>query len=149
MKRIPIFFSALLLVFVLSSCCHKKGCLEETSFSSLHFYGFSSKEELDSVILYQYAKNTNFALRIDSVAMRQEVDSANQYYVVSSEHLLPTDFDYKIKVEGFEKEYQLNNFKIDKRVCNACLFGNDYYSVLVSYQLDNSTKQGRSIQIIK
>lgn len=149
MKLIPFLLSASLLSYVLTSCCHKKGCIQEDSFSSLHFYGFSHKEELDSVKLYQYFKNTGFALAIDSITMRHEVDSTNQYYSVSAEYVLSTDFDYKIKVKGLEKEYQLSDFKIEKSVCNACISGNDYYSVLTGYQLDNTTKQGGIIQIAK
>jgi hypothetical protein len=135
------------ILFLTTSCCTKKGCADNWFW--VEFHNFSSAD-LDTVILCQYIKNTNYSVITDSTRKELYYVSRSNSYLLDIQTMEP-DFDYKIYIVRLGKAYKISDIVTKKAYCNSCLMviPSDKYIRIQSYQLDGQTNTGERARIYK
>jgi len=129
------------------ACCTKKDCDEAGDIFEIEFYNFN-KPSIDTIIVYSYIKNTNFASPIDSLRVERCDGDGNPYY--SYIGILSFDKDYKVVLVSTGQAFTISSIETEERGCNSCFPyrpKSDYYTRMKSYQLNWQIKDGPRIQI--
>jgi hypothetical protein len=143
------FYIALLTGLLIGqlACCTKKDCEDAGVISEIEFYNFS-QHDVDTIIVYSYIKNTNFAIPIDSFTTQRCEGSGDPYYAYTG--ILSFDKDYRIVLAGTGQAFTVSSIETEKHGCNTCFPyrpESDYYIRMKSYLLNGQTKEGQRIQI--
>ena len=149
MKNIVLTALTIGLSLGINSCCTKKDCTGADDIYEINFYNFSL-EDLDTIILISYSKNTNFTTIIDSSVTKADLKA--DYFSAYTNHKLNTDFDYKIKLFSTLHVYTLTGFEIEKKGCNTCFPyrpESDFYNKVSGYQINGQKQIGNQIKIYK
>lgn len=143
-KLIP--FLILCILFGMNACCTKRGCENQIDFNEILFYNFT-QQDLDTITIYSFNKNTNFSIPIDSFTTQgQPIGNHFQAYINTS----TIDHDYKIILVHTGEEYTLTNFQTEKYSCNSCFPykpKSDYYYNLNNYKVNGNMQNGQTIEI--
>jgi hypothetical protein len=110
--RSYLFFSLILIVFIIYGCC-KAECINRTvaiSFRNIRAIN------TDSVSLIAYKTGSNFTQKLDSNFSNIPVPAADTSYSTLFLTVF-ADRDWKIINHSLNKEYRLNNFEVDKIKC--------------------------------
>jgi len=143
--RIKFF---ILIIIFCQHCCTKQCCVND--YRQILLFDFT-KNELDSISIVQFEKNTNFISKTDSNFF-SKIDSASTYFILYLENGLNTNFDYKIIIHSLSKTYELNQFEYKKEGCNTCFPfrpASDFYDQLISYQVNGIKQKESLIKIFK
>ncbi|MES2679074.1 MAG: hypothetical protein V4635_04280 [Bacteroidota bacterium] len=118
------------------SCCHKKGCIDETRVDLISFKNFE-KSETDTLRFTGYSQGSDFSARTDSFVVYydslrvvQGMDGLN--YQVQ----MNIGFDWEVRLSGNNTVYRINDFVLKEKLCNRCITGNSYYTSLESYKVN-------------
>ena len=135
------------LFLILNSCCTKKYCSDNWFW--IEFYNYSP-DDLDTIIICRYSKNTNYTVLADST--RQEVYQSNgvDHYSLPLDRIEP-DNDYKIYILSLGKVHKISNIVTKKESCNSCflVIPSDKYIQIKSFQLDTENYSGQKAKIYK
>jgi hypothetical protein len=136
------------LLLVCSSCCTKKKCGSKPII--MQMYNFQAPE-VDSIIVYRYVKGNNFIAPSDSSFVSSSLSGDGTLFSIWLGIDNP-DFDYLIKIKGFQNEYRITDVRTEKRKCNTCVPftpKRTYYLTLVDYQLNGQLKDDFVIEVYK
>jgi hypothetical protein len=143
-------YTFIVLVFITTACCTKKDCSGFDYSNELHFKGFSAAE-LDTVYIERYAKNTNFANKIDSSVETSTpiLLNTNEYYI-GLRNSYNKAYDYKIKIAGLANSYTITDFVISEKSCNNCATNpNDKFEILNAYKVNGVAVNKGTVEITK
>ena len=148
-KILKLVFTLALLT-ILNSCCHKKMCHDGVLIDMLHFDNFNANE-LDTLLFTSYNKNSNFSTRVDSFFdysyFSNSTAASKPIYL--NNRKMDIQFDWQIKLISTQTIYSVSDFESKKEVCNACIFGNDFYNQLVKYKVNGTLREDNFLTIIK
>ena len=142
MKNGLLLLLSFILILAENGCCTKKYCFGYEDINEIQLQGFEANE-LDSVILETFVKETNFQNRIDSVFIAA-YDNQDSSFVLYMPNKLDINADYKISMLSTAQIVRLTAFEVENKTCNC---PTDKYKVLKSYQV-NGIKQTESRLII-
>jgi hypothetical protein len=127
------FFIVLLIACLLSACCTKIQCVGADFITDISFFKFRPAD-LDSIAVSSFAKNTNFAIKIDSLITnaKQRYFGDTIYYAFMGKSL-NLDADYRVIVLKTRQQFLIRDFDLRKEKCNTGFLCSDNYQVLVSY----------------
>lgn len=137
------------LLLGLNSCCTKKGCIGADEIYEINFYNFS-QNDLDTITIISYSKNTNFTTVIDSCVTQANL--TGDYFSAYTNNRINTDLEYKIKLFSTGQVFTLTGFEIEKEGCNSCFPyrpESDFYNKLIGYQVNGQKQTGSQIKIYK
>ena len=145
--------SLMLLVVSLlafSSCiCTKKYCLGADDMDQVYFYN-NMIENLDTVVVKKFAKNTGFATMISSsTTITVNFSKTTNFEIVVLNEKLTTDFDYKVELPGNGQVYTVSDFVVKKERCNSGFMCNDYFNALESYKVNGKSASGAILALGK
>ncbi len=149
MRNIALMALIVGLLFVINSCCTKKGCIGADEIYEINFYNFS-KNDLDTITIISYSKYSNFSTIIDSSVTR--ASNLGDYFSAYTNNRINTDLDYKIKLVSTGQVFTLTEFEIEKEGCNSCFPyrpEHDFYNKLSGYQLNGQKQTGSQIKVYK
>ncbi|MFM2286637.1 MAG: hypothetical protein RLZZ543_2134 [Bacteroidota bacterium] len=149
MKHIQSIVLIIGIVLGLNSCCTKKECIDSGEIYEINFYNFSP-DEIDSIMIYSYSKNSNFNLIIDSSFSQASLNG--DYSTAYISNRINTDFDYEVLVLSTGQVITLTGFEVEKKRCNSCFPyrpESDYYEKLNSYFVNGQKQSGSIISIYK
>jgi hypothetical protein len=104
-------------VLLFSSCCTKKECYDTVGFGFIVFHDFA-EGELDSVMLYRYAKESGFTNLLDSVEL--DVIPNFGYSKADLDMLLIPTSNYEVVCYTINNSYKIENIRLEKKHCNSC-----------------------------
>lgn len=136
----------ILIIFFLYSCCTKKDC-DSIGLEEIEFYNFN-KNDLDTVIIYSYSKNSNFTMLIDSITTHDKSDLPDYDYV--NTYKIISDYDFIIYLPNTGQTFKITAVNTEKKGCNTCFPyrpKSDYYNVISSYNLNGQPKFESQIKI--
>ncbi|MGD0712353.1 MAG: hypothetical protein ABR968_14350 [Bacteroidales bacterium] len=144
-----LFF--VLTVIFFSSCCHKKDCIGDVSDINEITLSNFAYNEVDSIAIMTYKQGTNLTSRVDSFFTNAHgrTGGNNPPLIIFLPQKLDITLDYKIVFISINRTYTLTGFSTKKKVCNACIFGNDDYIVLDNYYVNSQKQSGEFLQISK
>lgn len=151
-KRSTMFISLILVVInllTLSSCCTKKYCLGADDMDQIYFYNVV-KENLDTVVVRKFAKNTDFSTLISSTTTTVTANVSNaDFEIVILKEKLTVDFDYKVELPGNGQVFTISDFVVKKEQCNSGFMCNDYFNALESYKVNGKLASGAILALGK
>lgn len=136
-KLVAAMIIAATLPFI-NCCCTDVYCSGTDDMNQIYFYGFTP-QEVDTVVIKRFAKNTNFKIALDSsmaYSIASEPGSNFQIVLTEDEEKLTIDFDYKVELSGSGKSFMLSNFVSKEKRCNTGFLCNDTFNALESYKLN-------------
>lgn len=150
-KLLIVVVAILFIMFHLQSCCTMKGCLDNRSID-ISLEGFSFNE-IDTIILYRFKKNTNFTDLVQTANMRVSLDynNSNTYSASLINNSISIDYDYKIEIKHSNQLFFISNFRMKKNKCNLCLFGirQDFYETIENFEVNGRINAGSKLNISK
>lgn len=149
-KLLILIVAILFIMFHLQSCCTMKGCLDNRSID-ISLEGFSFNE-IDTIILYRFKKNTNFTDLVQTANMHVSLDYSNNTYSASLiNNGISIDYDYKIEIKHSNQLFFISNFRMKKNKCNLCLFGirQDFYETIEDFEVNGQKNAGYILNISK
>jgi len=143
-----ILFS-LISILVFNSCCTKKYCYGVDDLDNISFYGFS-QQDLDSIVIKKYNKNTNFQHILDSVFIEPEhFISNNEYEMLYLTDNFVIDYDYEVELLSTGQVYAFTDFTVEKKKCNKGFLCFDYFESLESYKVNGEKQTDSYLRINK
>lgn len=136
---LPVIWG-LIFFCTLNSCCSKKDCTGSDEIYEIRFSNFS-QEDLDTIYVISYVKNSGFSIMVDSFSTRADLNV--DFFSAYTHNRINPDYDYKIKIVSTGSEFNLTDFEIEKKGCNSCFPyrpESDFYNRLASYSV-NGQKQ--------
>jgi hypothetical protein len=149
MKNMILTVIAVLLLFVVNSCCTKIYCLGADDIYEIEFYNFS-QADLDTITILSYPINSNFSISVDSFVT--QASKTGDHFSANTKDKLNTNLDYKIKLASTGQVFTLTNFEIEKEGCNSCFPyrpKSDFYNKLNAYQINGQRQSVNQIKIFK
>jgi hypothetical protein len=152
MKKIKLLVVTILILFVilhLQGCCTMKGCVD-TRGVVVSLSGFSPNE-IDTITLYKFKKNTNFTDLIQVGDMRISSSSQGVFFAYPVNDYMSIDYDYKIEIKNMNRLFFISNFKMKRDKCNLCLFGirQDFYESIENFEVNGQINIGHTLNISK
>ncbi|MGB1205385.1 MAG: hypothetical protein ACPG5B_07060 [Chitinophagales bacterium] len=146
MRNLITFY---LIIILFASCCTKKDCLSAFDINEIRLINFEA-EEVDSIFLKSYVKNSNFTDEIDSayVTSIREVNDSDEFVLLMPFPFEPAN-DYRIEFRKSDFVIEMADIKTESKKCNTCFLAKDNYSVLESYQVNGVLNTNQYIEIIK
>ena len=114
----------------------------------LYFNNFNANE-IDTLLFASYNKNSNFSTRVDSFFVYDNNTVTMTSRAISLPRNMDIQYDWEIKLISTQAIYTVTNFTIKKEVCNACIFGNDYYNKLDRYKVNGTAWADNVVTIRK
>ncbi len=151
MKVIRLFALVSLIAssVFLDSCCTKEYCIGADDMDQIQFYNFTDNE-LDTVVVRRFNKNTGFARAIDSaISVTPNFYSTADFKVVRLVNKLTVDFDYQIVMSGTGMVFAISDFVVTRKSCNTGFMCNDSFNALESYKLNGQPGGSTSLSIRK
>ena len=131
------------------SCCTKVFCLDANNIEMIYFYNFTVNE-LDTISIKLYDKNTNFASAIDSVlVITSDLRSQSPFQTIFVPDRITHHLDYKIRLNATGQEFTVSDFIITKEKCNSGFLCNDFFNALESYKINGQTVTSNTLAITK
>ncbi len=149
-KQLYIYTLCFIGLTSIYSCCTKKGCKDFDKIDRIYFSNFDSNE-IDTLLITSYFKNSNFSIQIDSFYVYSDLLSqTNDQISIWLPEPIDIQYDWKIKLTSNQTIYKLTDFVVKKATCNWCFWvGNDYYNRLESYKVNGMTYTDNTLKIIK
>jgi hypothetical protein len=133
-----VFINGLILI-VFAGCC-KVYC--DGRELALSFRNFKAVDT-DTVIFVSYLPNTNFSVKIDSLALIYSIP-ATDTTKSSFSHTISSAYDWRVEISSLNKEYKISNFQLTTERCKC---GNTKYKSISSFTVDGIQKEGLYLQI--
>ena len=111
--------AALLVIFLFSGCCTKKGCVADRLVWDFYFYSFE-QEEVDTIWIYSYVKGSGFVSPKDSVSGSVHFSESAAPGYFSHEEGLAIDDDHLVLIPATSAQYRIENFWLKPVTCNTC-----------------------------
>lgn len=146
MKMNTTIIPIIAFVTTISSCCHKKGCPE--AISRICFENFNVND-IDTLLFSRFTKNSNFTSKIDSSFYYTYQSNANEPKSIDLVPSIDTQNDWEIKLVSTQIKYRITDIITRKEVCNSCIAGNDYYTMLASCKVNGIIRNEKHIVITK
>jgi hypothetical protein len=128
-------YACIFLVF-LSSCCHKKGCINDTVIDLVSFKNFE-RSEIDTLMFTGFIRDSGFGISTDSFfVFYDSLNLVQGMDGVTFQVQMNLDFDWQLRLSGNNNIYRVNDFILKEKLCNRCITGNSYYTSLESYKLN-------------
>ncbi|MBI5541061.1 MAG: hypothetical protein HY951_13430 [Bacteroidia bacterium] len=144
--RTLISLMLIFVVFNFYSCCTKKDC-ESAGLYDIAFRNFN-QNELDTIIIYSYSKNSNFTVLVDSFITNGELNNSGYCYVYTKKSI--PDFDFKIILSNSGQIFNITDVNIEEKGCNTCFPyrpRSDYYQVISNYKINGQTNYHSTVEI--
>lgn len=142
---VTIFLIGILLT--INSCCTKMKCLGADDMNEIWFYNFT-QENLDTIVIKRFYKNTNFSTAIDSsVTTFDNFQLGTDYQIVYLVEKLTVDYDYQVELVSSGQIFRLTDFVVKKERCNSGLACNDFFNSLSSYKVNGQQTNGGILSI--
>ena len=115
-------------------------CVGIDDMNEIWFYNFS-QQDLDTIIIKRYNKNTNFQSVLDSlVTVTEDFSDRTDYQVIYLSDNLTIDYEYKVELVSTGQYFTISDFIVDKKKCNSGFLCFDYYNSLGSYKVNGETE---------
>ena len=136
-------------VFLLAAyaCCTDKYCTGADDLNQISFYNFS-QQDLDTMVIMQFEKSTDFSNRIDSSFIINDYMLDTPGYIgIFLDHKLSVEYDYKLIIVSTGQIYTISGFEVIKEKCNTGFLCTDYYNSLERYKVNDKIQQESILKI--
>lgn len=133
-------------MLLLAGCCTKKNC--ESSFEQevIQLVDFPVNQ-IDSVYVKSYTRNSDFAVINDSLLTSAETNSDGKLSVYVSTGV-NHNHDYIVVIPSLSKTYRISSISVGKEVCNNCIGSmHSYYEELRSYEINDTLQHANYLYI--
>jgi hypothetical protein len=123
---------------LLSGCCTKKGCIGADNLDIIYFAGFENREELTSIVIKEFEKESGFTLLLDSTAVTiSDFNDLTEFQGILLPRKMSKDFDYRIELPEAGLAYDISDIASKRKTCdNGGFLCNDHYNALESYRVN-------------
>jgi hypothetical protein len=108
-----------LLITGLSSCCHKKKCMELSSIE-IELHGFTAAD-MDTIEVTGYALGSNFAQKTRDMHLTSGYSQpGNKYIVMDNGNFLSDQHDWEVHIPAINKTIRISGYGYNSYSCNSC-----------------------------
>lgn len=144
-SNIFLLFIGSALLLLAAGCC-KVYCPDKSlNLRLIHF----TAAETDTILFTGYTANGQFNQATDSFYYYSHTYSGDTMYLFPVGSNFDVSKDWKIKLEGANREYRLTGIQVTTQKC-SCGFSNyGKYGTISSYSVNAVAKTGNYVELVK